>query len=188
MPKRKQKIYSKPKKPYDKARIEKENVLVAKYGLKNKREIWKADFAIEKIRNRAKKLITASEEEKQEFVKKQKAKGFEVETIAEVLSLEKEDYLKRRLQSIVVKKKLATTHKQARQFITHRHITINKKIIDSPAHLTTLEEEASVELKLALPAKKSLTKQEKEIIKEIKAKAPEPKKEESKEEEKPEEE
>ena len=41
MPKRKQKGYSRPKKPYDKARIEGENVLVSKYGLKNLMQLSK---------------------------------------------------------------------------------------------------------------------------------------------------
>jgi len=181
MPRRKKKIYNKPKKAYDKPRIEEENVLVKRYGLKNKREIWKADFAIGKIRDTAKKLITASDEEKQEFIDKQKAKGFEVDTIADILGLDKEDYLKRRLQSVVVKKKLATTPNQARQFITHKHITINGNIIDSPSHLTTVEEENMVELDLRLPVKKELTKEEKDLLEATKKKAEEEDKQEEEE-------
>ena len=79
---RKKKLYNKPKRSYDKPRIEEENVLVKKYGLKNKREIWRADFAIGKIRNIAKELIKASPEEQQEFIDRQKAKGMR-EGIAE---------------------------------------------------------------------------------------------------------
>jgi len=167
MPKRQHKRFNRPKKLFDSARIKEENELIKKYGLKNKREIWKADFAIEKIRNLAKKLITAPEEEKTEFIEKQKAKGFEAETIADVLGLSNEDYLKRRLESVVVAKKLATTPKQARQFITHRHIKINGKIINSPSHLTTLDEEAGLELDLKMPVKKQeTTSEEEEFLKE----------------------
>ena len=43
---RKKKNYKKPRKLYDKVRIEDENILVNKYGLKNKREIWKAEAAV----------------------------------------------------------------------------------------------------------------------------------------------
>ena len=168
MPIRKQKSYNRPRKLYDKPRIEEENILVKKYGLKNKREIWKADFAIGKIRNIAKKLITASDEEKEKFIERQKAKGFEVETIADVLGLNKEDYLKRRLQSIVVKKKIATTPKQARQFITHKHIWVNKNILDSPSHMTTIEEEKTIETDVKLPVKEELTKEEKKFLEETK--------------------
>ena len=67
---RKHKKYSRPRKPFDKPRIEEETVLREKYGLKNKREIWKADAAIGRIRSRAKLLITKSDEEKNKFIEK----------------------------------------------------------------------------------------------------------------------
>lgn len=171
MPKRKRKAYSRPKKLYSSTRIKEEGELVKIYGLKNKKEVWRADFAIGKIRNAAKKLITASEEDKQKFVDKQKEKGFEAETIADVLGLDKEDYLKRRLQSVVVKKKFARTHRQARQFISHKHVTIAGKINNSPSHLTTLKEEENLDLIVKLPVKnKALTKEEKQVIAQIKKK------------------
>ena len=39
--KRKHKLYSRPKKPYDKKRIEEEAIIIERFGLKNKREICK---------------------------------------------------------------------------------------------------------------------------------------------------
>lgn len=164
MPRRKKKIFNRPKKAYDKKRIEEEDELVKKYGLKNKKEIWKADFAVEKIRNIAKELITADEEEKKAFIERQKAKGFQVETFADVLGLDKEEYLKRRLQSILVKKKLANTPRQARQLVAHKHVTVQGNVLNSPSHLTTLEEESNIKLTLALPIQKERIKEE--IIKE----------------------
>jgi len=162
MPKRKRKKYSKPRKLYDAALIKEENELIKKYGLKNRREVWRADYAIRRIRRIAKKLITAPETEKDLFVKRQAEKGFAVNTLADVLALNKEDYLKRRLQSILVKKGLARTYKQARQFIVHRHVTINGKVIDAPGHLTTLDEENNLALKLSI--KTELTNGEKELL------------------------
>jgi len=168
---------------FDSERIKGEGNLAKRYGLKNKKEIWKADFAVEKIRNTAKKLITASDEKRQEFIDKQKLKGFPVETTSDILALSAEDYLKRRLQSIVVKKKLATTHRQARQFITHKHITIGGNIINSPSHLTTLKEEEGVALNLVMPAKnQEMKKEEKEFLDQIKS--PKEKSKEGKSEEK----
>ncbi len=154
MPKRKSKRYNRPRKIYNKVRIDEEGKLVQRYGLKNRKEIWKADYAIEKIRNIAKRLITANVEEQEEFLKRQRAKGFKIETIADVLSLDKEAFLERRLQSVVVKKKIANTPKQARQLIVHKHVKINGGVIDAPSHLTTLEEEKSIECKLKIPLKK----------------------------------
>lgn len=168
MPVRKHKRYNRPKKLYDIALIKSENDLIKKYGLKNRREVWKADFIIGKIRNIAKTLITASDKDKDEFVKRQAVKGFNVSSIADVLALSKEDCLKRRLQSIVVAKKIALTHKQARQMITHKHIKVLGHKIDSPAHLTTLEEENDINTDLSVPIKKVITDEEKEILSKIK--------------------
>ncbi len=149
MPVRKHKIYKKPKKLYDKARIEEENSLVKKYGLKSKREIWKADSAIGKIRRQAKLLLTGKAEEQEKFIKKLKKQGFQVEKISDILSLDKEDYLKRRLQSVVVSRKIASTPKQARQFIVHKHIKINSKKVNIPSYLVSIDEEDKIELTLA---------------------------------------
>ena len=168
MPKRKQKKYSRPRKIFDAALIKEENGLIKKYGLKSRREVWKASHAIERIRNIAKSLITASADEKDKFVQRQVEKGFSVNSIADVLGLNKEDYLKRRLQSIVVKKNFARTHKQARQFITHGHVILKGNIINAPSHLTTLEEEETIALNLQLPEKeKPITDEEKEILNKI---------------------
>ena len=51
--KRKRKLFSRPKKLFDRARMDEEDVLVKRYGLKNKREIWKAKSAVSKLRRRA---------------------------------------------------------------------------------------------------------------------------------------
>jgi len=163
MPKRKQKKYKKPKRPFDKARIESENLLIKNYGLKNKREVWKADSAIEDIRKQAKLLLTKTKEEQEKFIEKLRKQGFPVGNIADVLALDKEDYLKRRLQSIVVKKKLATTPKQARQFIVHKHITINGNIVNKPSYLVKTEEEGKIELIVKKKIKKEKTGEIKKI-------------------------
>jgi small subunit ribosomal protein S4 len=148
MPRRKHKNYSRPKRLFDAARIQEENVLIKKYGLKNKREIWKADSAIGNMRNQAKLLLTKSQTEQDKFVDRLKKQGFVVASIADVLALDKEDYLKRRLQSIVVEKKIATTPRQARQFIVHKSISIDGKKINVPAYLVPVDEEDKIKLEL----------------------------------------
>jgi len=170
MPIRKHKKYNKPRKLHDLSILKEEQGLIKKYGLKSRREVWRADYAITKIRDIAKSLITADEKDKKEFVERQVKKGFNVSTLADVLGLSKEDYLKRRLQSIVLKKGLARTQTQARQFITHKHVTVKGNIMDSPAHLTTLEEENQISVNLALPEKKIISDEEKEILTKIKPK------------------
>jgi small subunit ribosomal protein S4 len=163
---RQKKKYSRPQRPFDKARIDEENILREKYGLKNKKEIWKADASIGRIRNLAKQLITASEEDKNAFIERMKARGFEVKNIAEVLALDKEDWLKRRLQTILLIKGLTTTPKQARQLIAHKHVSIGNQIVNVPSYMVTLTEENLVKLNIVLKVNQKISKEE-EIKKEI---------------------
>lgn len=163
---RKHKAYSRPRKPFDKQRIEEENTIIQKYGLKNKREIWKAEAAVNKIRDRAKKLITKSSEEQEKLFEKLHKIGLNVKSIPEVLALSKEDWLGRRLQTVIVDKGMAKTPKQARQLITHKHIKINGKIKNVPSYPVKVNEEANIEIKI----------KEKKIVKEnVEVKTEEPK-------------
>jgi small subunit ribosomal protein S4 len=143
---RKHKRYSRPKKPYDKQRIEGENELVKMYGLKNKREIWKAKSKIDSLRRRAKNLITASRQEQEKLFKKMGKIGFPASEISDILSLTAEDLLKRRLQSVVVRKGLVKTPKQARQLIVHKHIIIGKRIVNVPSYIVSIDEEDQIKL------------------------------------------
>ncbi len=146
MPRRKHKIYVRPKKAFDKARIDEENRIKEKYGLKNKREIWKAEAQTSKLRRRAKELITASSEEQNAFFQKLQKIGLNVKSISDVLALTKEDLLNRRLQTLVLEKKLATKIKQARQFIVHKHISVSGKIVNIPSYMVLTSEEKNIEL------------------------------------------
>ena len=165
--KKQQKKYSRPRKPFDKIRIDEENVLKEKYGLKNKKEIWKADAAIRRIRNLAKQLITKSDEEKQAFVERLQLKGFSVKSIADALALDKEDWLKRRLQTIIFTKKLTTTPKQARQFLVHKHVSIGNQIVNIPSYQVSLEEESLVKLNIVLKKPKNKKSKMEEIKEEV---------------------
>ncbi|MFH1307481.1 MAG: 30S ribosomal protein S4 [archaeon] len=141
---RKKKKFSKPKKMFDKLRIEEENVLVKKYGLKSKREIWKAEAQIDKIRRRAKESITASEKEHAKIFNKLNKIGIKVEKISDVLSLDKESWLKRRLQSVLVSKKMAKTPREARQLIVHKNVKINGNVVNIPGYIVKVVEEDKI--------------------------------------------
>src|SRR3989338_8293056 len=133
--KRKHKQYSRPKRPFDKVRFEEEAQIKEEFGLKNKREIWKADSKVKSIREKAKRLISAKPEEQRALFNKLKELGLNVNSIPDVLSLDKKDYLQRRLQTILVKKKLAKTPRGARQLIVHRKVLIGGSAVDSPSYV-----------------------------------------------------
>lgn len=150
--KRKHKIYSRPKRPFDKARIDEEVIIKKEFGLKNKTEIWKAEAKIKKMREKAKKLITASEEDQSALFLRLQKIGLDVNSIADILGLDKKDYLNRRLQTIVVKNGIATTPKTARQMIVHKRILVNNSVVDSPSYIvpTALEETIKIKEKIKL--------------------------------------
>jgi small subunit ribosomal protein S4 len=145
--KRKHKNYSRPKRPFEKIRIEEEEKTKKEFGLKSKREIWKTDAKISSIREKAKKLISSSPEEQKALFKRLQKIGLNVNSIAEVLSLDKKDLLKRRLQTILLEKKLANTAKQARQYITHKKVLVNGEAVNSPSYIVPVELEGKITLR-----------------------------------------
>ncbi len=128
-------MYSRPKTPFDKGRIEEEAKLKKKFGLKNKKEIWRAQAKINSIREKAKKSISANQIKKREFFEQLGKIGIKVMSLAEVLSLNVEDYLKRRLQTVLIDKNLVKTPRQARQLITHKKVLVDGQLIDSPSYI-----------------------------------------------------
>ncbi len=146
--KRKHKRYSKPKRPFDKTRIEEEAKIKKKFGLKNKKEIWKAEARIKAIREKAKKLISSSPEEQQALFNRLKKIGLNVNSIADVLSLNKEDYLKRRLQTVIADKKIAQTTRNARQLIVHKKILVDENVVNAPSYIVPINLEDKISLKI----------------------------------------
>ena len=89
--------YSKPRKAYESSRIKEENVLLEKYGLKNKKEIWKTIAKVRYYRKRAMDLAKSSSEEQEVLFGKLRGLGLNVNTVADVLALTTENLLHRRL-------------------------------------------------------------------------------------------
>lgn len=145
--KRKKKLYSRPRKLFQTNRIKEENELMKKYALKNKTEIWKTLAKVDYYRHRAKALAYASPEEQEVFFKKLKNIGLNANAIADVLSLQVEDLLKRRLPTIVAQKNLANTPQHARQLVFHKKVLINGKVVNSPSYLVRVDEESSIRIK-----------------------------------------
>lgn len=146
---RKRKRYVRPKKLYEKSRIEEENKLVERYGLKNKHEIWKTIAKVSYFRRRAKALAKASREEQEVLFAKLRALGLQVHAIADVLALTLEDILRRRLPTILVVKKFASTIWQARQLVVHKHVRILGKVVNVPSYLVSVNEESAITLDVA---------------------------------------
>jgi small subunit ribosomal protein S4 len=149
-PKKKRKQFQKPRKSFQKERIEKERDLKKIYGLKNKRELFRAETIVRGKRAIARKLLALTLETRlkreKELLDSLKRIGVLQgnPTLEDVLVLTSEAMLERRLQTIVWRKGLANTPKQARQFIVHGHISVNGKKLDKPSYLVLADEEKTI--------------------------------------------
>lgn len=145
--KKQRRKYSRPKKRWEKERIEDEKVLLEEYGLKNKKEIWKMESILKNFALQAKKLIPLQTNqasiEKSQLFKKLSLYGLVAETakLEDVLAITLKDILERRLQTLVYRKNLARSIKQARQFIVHKHIMVGDSEITAPSYLVLKQEE-----------------------------------------------
>ena len=152
-PKFSRKKYETPSHPWQEERIKTENDLIKKYGLKNKREIWKAQTSLRKYRGQARELLAKIGSENPQ-VKKESEQLLTHLTrmnilplnsnLDDVLALLTEPILSRRLQTLTYLKGLASTPKQARQLISHGHIAISGRKITVPSYLVAKEEENEI--------------------------------------------
>jgi small subunit ribosomal protein S4 len=149
--KRLRKLYEKPKRLWEKTRIETEGKLRQEYGLKNAKEVWKMQTILRKVRREARRLLSKKGADVAERTTKLIARinrfliRKAVISLDDVLSLSIRDVLERRLQTIVYKKHLAKTVRQARQLIAHGHIAVKGVKISSPSYLVKFNEEELVE-------------------------------------------
>lgn len=147
-PKFSRKKYETPTHPWEAGRIEREREVILKYGLKNKKEVWKAETFLRRVRGQARRLFARegeeqAEKEKDELLKRLAKLGvLPVEAkIDDVLALTLEDVLGRRLQTVVYLHGLANTPKHARQLIIHGHIAINGRKFRVPSYIVRKGEE-----------------------------------------------
>jgi len=151
-PKKQRKKYRRPSHPWEKDRIEAENKLLQKYGLRRKEEVWKIETLLRSFRRNARRLLTASgpqaELETRQMLERLKRLGLisSGATLDDVLGLTIENILERRLQTIVSKKGLAKTPLQARQLVLHGHVAISGKRVTVPSYLVSVKEEGEIGL------------------------------------------
>ncbi len=152
-PKFSRRKYDTPSHPWQGTRIKEENELIKKYGLKNKRELWKVQSELRNYRRQGRNLLARlrlGEEQAQKerigLLKKLAKLGVlpEDATLDDVLALDVERMLERRLQTLVYLKGLAYTPKQARQLIVHGHTVVNERKVTVPGYLVKKLEEATI--------------------------------------------
>lgn len=165
-PRKLRKKWSGPRHPWRSEQLARELYLIGTYGLRNKRELWKAMTELSRIRKQARGLLATPADVREKkganLLSSLYKKGLvdKNATLDDVLSLTIENLLERRLQTIVWRKGLAKTPQQARQLITHRHIKIGDRIVNVPGYMVLREEEDKVKIREDSPIVLRLVSQE----------------------------
>jgi small subunit ribosomal protein S4 len=154
-PKFPRRSYDTPSHPWQGERIKAEAEIVRQYGLKNKTEVWKAQTILRNFRSQSRELqarVRSGESqakiEADDLLSKCARIGVlpaEGATLNDILALTDVRILERRLQTIVYRKGLTNSMKQARQLIVHGHIYMNGHRVTIPGYIVTRPEEASIE-------------------------------------------
>ena len=150
-PKFPSKHYNTPSHPWQKTRIEQERTLTHQYGLKSKKEIWKADTKVREMRRQARKLTAKAndqqaQKEKELLLGKLNRLGMleQGAALEDILRMSPENILDRRLQTQVYLQGLASTVKQSRQLIIHGHISVEGAVNRVPGMLVTKTQETNI--------------------------------------------
>jgi small subunit ribosomal protein S4 len=152
-PKFSRKKYETPSHPWQEDRIKEENELIRKYGLKNKREVWKSQTRLRRYRTQARELLAKVETGDAQSKKESQQLLMHLNrlnvlppnsTLDDVLTLDTESILSRRLQTLTYLKGLANTSYQARQLISHGHIAISDRRVTVPGYIVTKDEEGEI--------------------------------------------
>jgi small subunit ribosomal protein S4 len=159
------KSYETPKHPWQALRLAEEVGYVKTYGLRNKREVWKAQSMLRKYRRSAMKLLAEITEGELSGHDRQIAddilnrlKRYSILStegnLDDILALDTKNFLERRLQTQVYRQGFASTIRQARQFITHGHISIANKKITIPSYIVSIDDEQNIEYYTNSPLQK----------------------------------
>ena len=151
-PKTSRRVWQKPKRPLNYDLIMDELKTLGTFGLKTKRELWKTQTELSRVRLQARSLLALRQDqrERKEPILMQSLSKIglvdESSTLDDVLNLQVNDLLSRRLQTMAQRKLYFKTPYQARQAIVHGHIMIGDSVVTIPSYIVKTDEEAKIHL------------------------------------------
>ena len=151
-PKTPRKVWNKPKRPLNYDLMMDELKTLGTFGLKTKRELWKTQTELSRVRFQARSILALRQEDRRRkepiLIQSLSKIGLvdQNSTLDDVLNLQVTDLLSRRLQTIAQRKLYFKTPYQARQAIVHGHIMIGDYVVTIPSYVVKTEEETKIHL------------------------------------------
>jgi small subunit ribosomal protein S9e len=152
------KICNNPKRPFEKERLDAELKVIGEFGLKNKKEVWRVQYILARIRKAARDLLTLEKNDPKRIfegdalinrmlrigVLNKHEKSLDL-----VLDLKLVKFLERRLQTLVFKSSYAKSIHEARSLIFQKRITLNtgrrSKTVSIPSLIVRKENENKID-------------------------------------------
>ena len=151
-PKTPRRIWKKPKRPLNYDLMMDELKTLGTFGLKTKKELWKTQTELSRVRLQARSLLALRQEERERkepiLIQSLSKIGLvdQNSTLDDVLNLQVNDLLSRRLQTMAQRILFFKTPYQARQAIVHGHVMIGDSVVTIPSYVVKTEEETKIRL------------------------------------------
>ena len=152
------KVSANPKRPFEKERLDAELKIIGEFGLKNKKEVWRVQYILARIRKAARDLLTLEKNDPKRIfegdalINRMMRIGVlnkHEKSLDLVLDLKLVKFLERRLQTLVFKSSYAKSIHEARSLIFQKRITLNtgrrNKVVSIPSLIVRKENENKID-------------------------------------------